>query len=109
LGQILAQGLSNISTGSSAEARDLLDVTLRLQSLPSEYMSDIAAVEGCDVLLFVGTSGVVYPVAGFPAIARRQRARVVEINLEPTPLSELAHLVLRGAAGALLPALEAAL
>jgi NAD-dependent SIR2 family protein deacetylase len=69
----------------------------------------IAAVERCDVLLLVGTSGVVYPVAGFPLVARRRGAHVVEINVEATPLSDVAHTVLRGTAGTLLPAVEAAL
>ena len=69
----------------------------------------IAAVERCDVLLLVGTSGVVYPVAGFPLVARRRGAHVVEINVEATPLSDIAHAVLRGTAGTVLPAVEAAL
>jgi NAD-dependent deacetylase len=69
----------------------------------------LAAIHACDVLLLVGTSGVVYPVAGFPSIARRQGARVVEINLEPTPLSEVADVVLRGPSGTVLPAIEAVL
>ena len=69
----------------------------------------LAAIHACDVLLLVGTSGVVYPVAGFPSIAKRQGARVVEINLEPTPLSEVADLVLRGPSGTVLPAIEAVL
>ena len=62
-----------------------------------------------DVLLLVGTSGIVYPVAGFPSIARHHGAHIVEINVEATPLSELADQVLRGPAGTVLPALEAAL
>jgi NAD-dependent deacetylase len=69
----------------------------------------LAAVRSCEVLLLVGTSGVVYPVAGLPSIARHHGARVVEINVEPTPLSEVADVVLRGPAGTWLPAIEAAL
>lgn len=69
----------------------------------------MTAIERCEVLLLVGTSGVVYPVAGLPSIARRHGARVVEINVEATPLSELADQVFRGPAGTVLPALEAAL
>jgi NAD-dependent deacetylase len=61
------------------------------------------------VLILVGTSGVVYPVAGFPMLASRRGARVVEINIEPTPLSELADVVLRGPSGSVLPEIEAAL
>ena len=69
----------------------------------------LAAVETCEALLLVGTSGVVYPVAGFPAIARGHGARIIEINVEPTPLSQISHAVLRGTAATILPALEAAL
>jgi len=76
---------------------------------PAVIDRSLAAVESCDLLLLIGTSGVVYPVAGFPRIARRRGAKVVEINVETTPLSETAHAVLRGTAGTLLPALEAAL
>jgi NAD-dependent deacetylase len=68
-----------------------------------------AAMEEADVVLVVGTSSVVYPVAALPDIARRRQARVVEINTEDTPLTRYAHGVLRGAAGDVLPALERAL
>ncbi len=67
-----------------------------------------SAVEEADVVLVVGTSAVVYPVAVLPHMARRQRARVVEINVDETPLSADVDAVLRGPAGEILPALEAA-
>lgn len=76
---------------------------------PAAIDRALAAIEHCDLLLLVGTSGVVYPVAGFPLVARRGGARIVEINVETTPLSDIAHAVLRGTAGTVLPALEAAL
>ncbi|MGH9147870.1 MAG: hypothetical protein ACRD1Q_14260 [Vicinamibacterales bacterium] len=69
----------------------------------------LVEIHACEVLLLIRTSGVVYPVAGFPSIARRQGARVVEVNLEPTPLSEVADVVLRGLSGTVLPAIEAVL
>jgi NAD-dependent deacetylase len=69
----------------------------------------LAAVHACELLILVGTSGVVYPVAGFPLMARRHGARVVEINIEPTPLSDVADVVLLGPSGTLLPAIEAEL
>ncbi|MDO1560218.1 NAD-dependent deacylase [Brevundimonas sp. 2R-24] len=43
-----------------------------------------AALEGCDLFLSIGTSGAVYPAAGFVRQARRAGARTVEINLEPS-------------------------
>ena len=64
-----------------------------------------AAVTDADVVLVVGTSGVVYPVSALPQLARGRQARVVEINVATTPLSADASAVLRGNAGDVLPAL----
>lgn len=69
----------------------------------------IAAAERADVILVVGTSAVVYPVAALPQMARRRRARIVEINVEATALSGEADVVLRGPAGEVLPAIQEAL
>jgi NAD-dependent deacetylase len=68
---------------------------------------DVAAtaVSAADVVLVVGTSAMVYPVAALPHIATQRRARVVEINVDETPLSADVAAVLRGAAGEVLPAL----
>jgi len=63
------------------------------------------AIANCDVLLVVGTSGLVYPAAGFAAEAKVAGARVIEINPEPTPLSELADVFVAGGAKSILPAL----
>jgi NAD-dependent deacetylase len=67
------------------------------------------AARRCDVLLVVGTSAEVYPAASLPALAQRSGATVVEINPNATALSATADHVLRGAAGAVLPALVARL
>jgi NAD-dependent deacetylase len=63
------------------------------------------AIEAADVVLVVGTSSVVYPVAALPHLARRRSARIVEINVDDTPLTPAADETLRGAAGAVLPPL----
>ncbi|WP_298160694.1 NAD-dependent deacylase [Brevundimonas sp.] len=42
------------------------------------------ALSGCDLFVSIGTSGAVYPAAGFVDLARRAGARTVEINLEPS-------------------------
>jgi NAD-dependent deacetylase len=68
----------------------------------------IARVEEAEVIIVVGTSSVVYPVAALPQIARRRGARIVEVNVEDTPLTGVADAVLRGTAGQLLPALGGA-
>lgn len=48
----------------------------------------------CDLFLAIGSSLVVYPAAGFPVLAKRNGARLVIINREPTDLDGLADLVL---------------
>jgi NAD-dependent deacetylase len=60
------------------------------------------AADGCDLMLVVGTSGVVYPAAG---LARATPGRVVVINPEPTDLDDAADAVLAGTAAGLLPRL----
>jgi NAD-dependent deacetylase len=67
-----------------------------------------SALERCEVMLVVGTSGVVYPAAGFPEVARNHGARVIEINPEATPITPLADVFLGGRAGEILPRLEGA-
>jgi NAD-dependent deacetylase len=59
------------------------------------------SVRHCDVVLVVGTSAVVYPAAGLAGLA----AKVIEINLEPTPLSATVDVSLVGSSGVLLPQL----
>jgi len=43
-----------------------------------------AALSRCDLFVSIGTSGTVYPAAGFVQLARMAGARTVEINLEPS-------------------------
>jgi NAD-dependent deacetylase len=62
----------------------------------------------CDVMLVIGTSGIVQPAASLPQVAQQGGATIIEINPEATPLSPLASLTLRGASGVILPQLLAA-
>ncbi len=66
-----------------------------------------AACTSADAVLVVGTSGLVHPAAGLPLTARRAGARVIIVNPQPTEIDSVAHVVVRGAAGAVLPALLA--
>lgn len=80
------------------------------ESLPEAVISAaFEAAQDCDLLLSVGTSSLVYPAAGLPLVAKQAGAYVVEINPQPTPLSEQLDLCLRLSAGAVLPAMTAAL
>lgn len=63
------------------------------------------AVATCEVLLLIGTSGVVNPAASFAGIAKAAGAFVVELNLDPTPNSPLVDLAIQGRASDLVPRL----
>jgi NAD-dependent deacetylase len=63
------------------------------------------ALSRCNVLLIIGTSGVVYPAAGFASIAKEAGAFVAEINLDPTPQSALVDVSLQGRAKDIVPLL----
>ncbi len=58
-----------------------------------------------DLFLLVGTSAVVYPAAHFPQLANQRGVPLIEVDPEPTALSELATVALRGPAGEVLPLL----
>lgn len=60
------------------------------------------AAAACDLFLAIGTSLTVYPVARLPELALASGARLVIVNLEPTPLDERADGILRGRCGDLL-------
>lgn len=82
------------------------DVVWFGEQLPeAAWTGAIEAVSTAEILLSVGTSGVVYPAASIPDIARRAGAYTVEINIEPTELSGSFNEVIRGTAGEALPML----
>jgi NAD-dependent deacetylase len=58
-----------------------------------------------DLLLAIGTTLSVYPVAGVVPLARSHGARVVILNAEPTDMDALADEVVRGSISELLPVL----
>lgn len=61
------------------------------------------AAADADLLISIGTSLRVYPVAGVVPVAKRAGARVVIVNAEATPLDGVADAVLRGPIGEILP------
>ncbi len=52
--------------------------------MPFEMERIERALYGCDLFISIGTSGNVYPAAGFVEAARRAGAHTVELNLEPS-------------------------
>jgi NAD-dependent deacetylase len=69
---------------------------------PENLRRASAALEGCDLLVSVGTSAVVYPAAELPALAMKRGAVTVEINLEDTSVTGLYQHRLRGKASEML-------
>lgn len=63
----------------------------------------IAAAARADLLLAIGSTLQVYPVAGMVPLAHEAGARVVIINAQPTPMDELADAVLPGSISEILP------
>ena len=73
------------------------------QAMPEAAMQRASALaESCDLFLAIGSSLVVWPAAGFPLMAKRNGARLVIINREPTEFDEIADLVVREDIGTVL-------
>ena len=76
------------------------------QSLVPEVIDRaLRAAREADLLLAIGTTLNVYPVANAVPLAKSAGARVIILNAEPTPMDELADAVLRGLIGEILPGL----
>ncbi|HEU5003783.1 MAG TPA: Sir2 family NAD-dependent protein deacetylase [Actinomycetota bacterium] len=73
--------------------------------IPEDLARAERAAAECDLLLAIGTSLLVYPVAGLPRIALEHGARLVIVNGEPTPYDGAAHAVVRLPIGQVLPRL----
>jgi NAD-dependent deacetylase len=82
------------------------DVVWFGESLPrAQIESAFEAAQKCGLMLVVGTSGIVQPAASLPIIAKQNSAPIIEINLEPTPLTPFADYSIQGKAGEILPKL----
>ena len=62
-----------------------------------------ARAKDSDLFFVIGTSGTVYPAAGFAQIAKAFGAALIEFNLEETPLSLLCDETVLGPSGEALP------
>ena len=72
--------------------------------MPYEMERIDAALTGADLFVSIGTSGAVYPAAGFVQTARHCGARTLEMNLEPSLGSYWFDETRTGRAGELVPA-----
>jgi NAD-dependent deacetylase len=79
------------------------------EALPEEALEEaVQAATDCDVLLTVGTSGLVYPAAEIPKVASMFGGTVIQVNPQPTPLDAVAGINLHGTAATVLPELVSA-
>jgi NAD-dependent deacetylase len=76
-----------------------------VQDLPEAKI----AAQNCDVMLVVGTSGLVYPAASLPKIAKSVGACLIEINWKKSELTPLCDLSIRAQATEVLPQILACL
>ena len=73
------------------------------EMLPQDaWAQALAAAEAADLVLVVGTSGLVYPAAQIPQLAWNSGATVVHVNTEPVPVAAEREFSLVGPAGVLL-------
>ena len=80
------------------------DVVWFGESMPFETTSKaFQAADDCDLMLVVGTSGLVQPAASMAFRALERGAAVVEVNADPTPLTPHATFAFQGKAGEVLP------
>ncbi len=83
------------------------DVVLFGEMLPIDLFSGASErASGCEIFFVIGTSSLVYPAASLAEIAKRGGAYVVEINLEPTPLTRSCGSSVLGKAGIILPEID---
>jgi NAD-dependent deacetylase len=76
------------------------------ESLATEDLEQsYSALQRCDMLLIIGTSGMVYPAASFASLAKDHGAFVVELNLDATPNSSVVDVSFQGRAKELVPLL----
>jgi NAD-dependent deacetylase len=70
---------------------------------PAVLGAAVRAAEHAAVCLVVGTSAVVQPAGSLASITAAHGGRIIEVNPEPTPLSAIADVVLRGSAATVVP------
>jgi len=71
--------------------------------VPEVIAAAVQAAENADLLLAIGSSLQVYPVASLVPLAKSSGARVVIVNAEPTPFDQLADAVIHAPIGEVLP------
>jgi NAD-dependent deacetylase len=73
--------------------------------VPEDLMRAEQAARRCDLMLAVGSTLSVYPIAGVVPVAKQNGARVVILNAQPTEMDSMADAILRGSISEVLPQL----
>jgi NAD-dependent deacetylase len=102
---VWAQPLSGNPPCPRCGARKLRPDIVWFGETPYHMGRIAAAIEACDLFVSIGTSGAVYPAAGFVSWARAAGARTLEINLDPSAGTPLFDEARHGPAGILVPGL----
>jgi NAD-dependent deacetylase len=55
------------------------------EQLPQyDFNKSIEDSQNCDLMIVIGSTGIVYPAAGLPSTAKQNNAKIIEINPEPS-------------------------
>jgi len=82
------------------------DTVLFGEPIPHDALNEcIRQTNMCDCMLLVGTSGVVYPAAGFPQDVKMSGGQLIELNPNETALTPLCDIIVRAPAATSLPML----
>jgi NAD-dependent deacetylase len=77
------------------------------EALPQQALLEAeAAAQTCDLFLVLGSSLVVYPAAQLPILAKKNKALLIIINIDSTPLDDLADIVINDNAARVLSSLD---
>jgi NAD-dependent deacetylase len=80
------------------------DVVWFGETIPEKVLgAAFEASRHCDIMLVIGTSGVVQPAASMPLMAKQAGAGVIEVNPDPTPITPFVDVHLDGRAGEVVP------
>jgi len=97
-------GLGHSPPCPSCRRTELRPDVVWFGEIPYELDRILTALERADLFVSIGTSGAVYPAAGFVQAAAAYGARTLELNLVPSDGSHLFHEARHGLAGELVPA-----
>ncbi|MBD3408168.1 MAG: NAD-dependent protein deacylase [Candidatus Lokiarchaeota archaeon] len=86
------------------------DVVWFGESLDQEIMRSVyLELDNADCIIVVGTSALIQPAASFPLIVKQHGGKIIEMNIEQTPLTQHADVHISGPSGVMLPKLDSAL